>query len=279
MWSHKGRRIAPFIEHFPGSRYLVDCFIHITWPRSFNAWSPPGRLLGMFSSGASVRSKRKVSFLCSSKEGRHGTVLKWMWYEPLLSPQSRAEPSQATPGCCSFHIKLPCLASGQHRKEILKTERLGDQRLSLNQMLTPTYFCSHFLREIWKGDKDGQTTWLVLQLWMGTKMLSKRIAKYQSSMGCGNYSSNNENSLNLYQRDSKTHYEMNSLAMDLLCYFTTGLVFKHYPQTFWLPPGQSPGYEEQSHLGKSTDLGNKTSVEEPIELRWDFRTNINEVPS
>lgn len=98
-------------------------------------------------------------------------------------------------------------------------------------------------------------------------------------MGRGNYSSNNENSLNLYQRDSKTHYEMNSLAMDLHCYFTTGLVFKHYPQTFWLPPGQPPGFEKESHLGKSTDLGNKTSVEEPIELRWDFRTSINEVPS
>lgn len=178
MWSRKGRRIAPFIEHFPGSRHLVDFFIHITWHRSFNAWSPPGRLLGMFSSGASVRSKRKVSFLCSSKEGRHGTVLKWTWCEPLLSPQNRAEPSRASPGLCSFHIKLPCLAKQWPAWEgDLEDWKVRGSEFALNQMLTPSYFCSHFLREILKGEKDGQTTWLVLQLWIGTEMLSKRILK------------------------------------------------------------------------------------------------------
>lgn len=63
---------------------------------------------------------------------------------------------------------------------------------------------------------------------------------------------------------------MNLLAMDLLHYFTSGEIFKHYPQTLWIPPGQPPGHEGKSHWGESTNQGNKTFEEQLIEFMVGF---------
>ena len=85
-----------------------------------------------------------------------------------------------------------------------------------------------------------------------------------------NHSSNNENSINSYQRVFKALRVMNSLPRDSLHCFTSGWIFKHYPHACWLPPGQPPGHNKKSHLGKSTNQGNKTSVEQPIEFMVGF---------
>lgn len=89
-------------------------------------------------------------------------------------------------------------------------------------------------------------------------------------MDQGNHSSNRDTSVNSYHRVFQAFLVMNSLAMDLLHYFTSGEIFKHFPQTFWIPPGQPPGHEGKSHLGDSTNQGNKTFVEQLIEFMVGF---------
>lgn len=108
-----------------------------------------------------------------------------------------------------------------------------------------------------EGGKD-QAAWLTRSPLKQCYMLSKGIAKSQASMGQGNHGSNNESGVNSYQSVFKASL------------FTTGETFKCYPQTFWLPPGQSPGHEGKSHLGKFTNQGNKTLVEQPIEFMMGF---------
>lgn len=70
-------------------------------------------------------------------------------------------PGQASPGLWWFGIELPSLASGQHGKESLRTEGLGETEIALTK-------CVHFCRLFWEGtgkrDKDCQSAWLALQL-------------------------------------------------------------------------------------------------------------------
>lgn len=128
--SQRRRRSSSIDEHFgvPGAIELLHphCMTYVT--SCVISSRTPAR--NVYSSGASVRSKRTVSSAFTLEHGRQWNPTAVGMVGPLRTPQGQVKPSQASPGLWWFGIELPSLASGQPGKEILRTEGLGDPRLS-----------------------------------------------------------------------------------------------------------------------------------------------------